>query len=132
MKAQNSMKYIVSFLLILATGSYSKLKSEEIVNEQRLVDTQNVISSRPEEFEINYHRHNPTTLRGMDPIYQLTELLGISFGGKQGGKLIGFGYEERTLFWDAEAIENTYNKVLKQQYSENPINTKDINSIFDD
>ena len=58
--------------------------------------------------------------RGIDITHQITDLLGISMGGGDGTKVMGFGFPDQTIVWDGSAIENTYRSLLDEQSSPLP------------
>ena len=69
--------------------------------------------------------------RGVDVFHQLTDLLGIAVAGKQGNRLMGFGFPDQTISWDGSALQNTYEVLLEQQSSALLWRTVDISSGFD-
>ena len=69
--------------------------------------------------------------RGVDVFHQLTDLLGIAVAGKQGNRLMGFGFSDQTISWDGSALQNTYEVLLEQQSSALLWRTVDISSGFD-
>ena len=67
--------------------------------------------------------------RGVDPLHQLTDLLGIAVGGIEGNRVMGFGFPDQTLIWDGSALQNTTGALLEEQ-SPPPMRTMDISSGF--
>ena len=45
--------------------------------------------------------------RGVDPLHQLTDVLGIAVGGIEVNRFMGFGFPDQTLIWDGSALQNT-------------------------
>ena len=68
--------------------------------------------------------------RGMDPMHQLTDVLGIAVGGIEGNRFMGFGFPDQTLIWDGSALQNTTGALLEEQSPPLPMRTLDISSGF--
>ena len=68
--------------------------------------------------------------RGIDITHQFTDLLGISMGGGDGTKVMGFGFPDQTIVWDGSAIENTYRSLLEEQSSPLPRRVADLESPY--
>ena len=68
--------------------------------------------------------------RGVDPLHQLTDFLGIAVGGIEGNRLMGFGFPDQTLIWDGSALQNTTGALLEEQSPPLPMRTEDIESGF--
>ena len=68
--------------------------------------------------------------RGVDPLHQLTEVLGIAVGGIEGNRFMGFGFPDQTLIWDGSALQNTTGALLEEQSPPLPMRTQDISSGF--
>ncbi|MFM7677130.1 MAG: Occludin/ELL family protein [Synechococcus sp.] len=64
--------------------------------------------------------------RSIDITHQVTDLLGIAMGGGDGTRVMGFGFLDQTIVWDASALNNTYTEVLNQQSSPLYWRTEDI------
>ena len=64
--------------------------------------------------------------RGVDPLHQLTDVLGIAVGGIEGNRLMGFGFPDQTLIWDGSALQNTTGALLEEQSPPLPMRTQDI------
>ena len=69
--------------------------------------------------------------RGVDPLHQLTDVLGIAVGGIEGNRVIGLGFPDQTLVWDGSALQNTTGALLEAQSPPLPFRTLDIPSGFD-
>ena len=67
---------------------------------------------------------------GVDPLHQLTDVLGIAVGGIEGNRLMGLGFADQTLIWDGTALQNTTGALLEEQSSPLPLRTRDISSGF--
>ena len=68
--------------------------------------------------------------RGIDPVHQLSELLGIAWGGVDGDRLMGFGFPDQTIVWDASALRNTSESLLEEQSPALPWRTIDLPNGF--
>ena len=68
--------------------------------------------------------------RGVDPLHQLTDFLGIAVGGIEGNRVMGFGFPDQTLIWDGSALQNTTGALLEEQSPSLPMRTLDISSGF--
>ena len=69
--------------------------------------------------------------RGVDPLHQLTDVLGIVVGGIEGNRVMGLGFPDQTLVWDGSALQNTTGALLEAQSPPLPFRTLDIPSGFD-
>ena len=69
--------------------------------------------------------------RGVDPLHQLTDVLGIAVGGMEGNRVMGLGFPDQTLIWDGSALQNTTGALLEEQSPPLPFRTLDIPSGFD-
>ena len=69
--------------------------------------------------------------RGVDPLHQLTDFLGIAVGGIEGNRVMGLGFPDQTLIWDGSALQNTTGALLEEQSPPLPLRTLDIPSGFD-
>ena len=68
--------------------------------------------------------------RGVDPMHQLTDVLGIAVGGIEGNRFMGFGFPDQTLIWDGSALQNTTGALLEEQSPPLPMRILDISSGF--
>ena len=68
--------------------------------------------------------------RGVDPLHQLTDFLGIAVGGIDGNRVMGLGFPDQTLVWDGSALQNTTGVLLEEQSPPLPMRTLDISSGF--
>ena len=69
--------------------------------------------------------------RGSDPLHQLTDVLGIAFGGIEGNRFMGFGFPDQTLIWVGSALQNMTGALLEEQSPPLPFRTLEIPSEFD-
>ena len=68
--------------------------------------------------------------RGVEPLHQLTNFLGIAVGGIDGNRVMELGFPEQTLVWDGSALQNTTGALLEEQSPPLPMRTLDISSGF--
>ena len=64
--------------------------------------------------------------RGVYPLHQLTDVLGIADGGIEGNRFMGFGFPDQTLIWDGSALQYTTGALLEEQSPPLPMRTVDI------
>jgi hypothetical protein len=69
--------------------------------------------------------------RGVDMVHQFTDLLGIAVGGAEGNRLMGFGFPDQAVIWDASAIGNTVEALIEEQSPARPWRTMDLPNGFD-
>ena len=67
--------------------------------------------------------------RGVDPLHQLTDFLGIAVGGIEGNRVMGFGFPDQTLIWDGSALQNTTGALLEEQSPPLPMRTLDTRAV---
>ena len=68
--------------------------------------------------------------RGIDLTHQITDLLGIAVAGTSGNQLMGLGFPDQTIVWDAAAIENTVGALIEEQSPPNAWRTQDLSNGF--
>ena len=64
--------------------------------------------------------------QGVDLVHQFTDVLGIAVAGRDGSTVMGFGFPDQTLIWDATAIEATNRVLLEAQSTPMPLRTADV------
>ena len=64
--------------------------------------------------------------QGVDLVHQVTDVLGIAVAGRDGSTVMGFGFPDQTLIWDATAIEATNRVLLEAQSTPMPLRTADV------
>ena len=69
-------------------------------------------------------------VRGIDVTHQITDLLGLAVAGTGGNQLMGFGFPDQTIVWDASAIENTVEALIEEQSPLSAWRTQDISNGF--
>ena len=66
----------------------------------------------------------------MSVVNQITDVLGIAMGGREGNRVMGLGFPDQTIIWDGSAVENTYQVLLDHQSSPLPWRTADVSNGF--
>ena len=69
--------------------------------------------------------------RGVDLVHQITDLFGIAVAGEGGTQLMGLGFPDQTIIWDAAATSSTTRALLEEQSSALPLRTQDLANGFD-
>ena len=69
--------------------------------------------------------------RGVDLVHQITDLFGIAVAGEGGGQVMGLGFPDQTIIWDAAATSSTTRALLEEQSSALPLRTQDLANGFD-
>jgi hypothetical protein len=89
-----------------------------------------VTRSNPEVMEQRYYSYSAPFAHGINLLHQITDTLGLSIAGRDGGRIVGFGFPDQNIVWDATAIENTYSVMLSDQSDTLPLRTSDIHNSF--
>ena len=53
--------------------------------------------------------------QGVDLVHQITDLFGIAVAGEGGTQLMGLGFPDQTIIWDAAATSSTTRALLEEQ-----------------
>ena len=69
--------------------------------------------------------------RGVDLLHQITDLFGIAVAGEGGIQVMGLGFPDQTIIWDAAATSSTTRALLEEQSSALPLRTQDLANGFD-
>ena len=69
--------------------------------------------------------------RGVDLVHQITDLFGIAVAGEGGTQLMGLGFPDQTIIWDAAATSSTTRALLEEQSPALPLRTQDLTNGFD-
>jgi hypothetical protein len=88
------------------------------------------VQTVPELMEARFFSYTAPFARGVSLTHQITDLFGIAMGGRDGNRLMGLGFTDQTIIWDASAVENTTRFLLDQQHDPMPLRTGDISSGF--
>ena len=88
------------------------------------------VQTTPQLVEQRFYSYTAPFARGVDITHQITDLLGISMGGGNGTKVMGFGFPDQTIVWDGTALDNTYQVLLEKQSELIPWRTGDVGNGF--
>ena len=88
------------------------------------------VQTTPQLVEQRFYSYTAPFARGVDITHQITDLLGISMGGGDGTKVMGFGFPDQTIVWDGTALDNTYQVLLEKQGGLIPWRTGDVGNGF--
>ena len=88
------------------------------------------VQTTPQLVEQRFYFYSAPFARGVDITHQITDLLGISMGGGDGTKVMGFGFPDQTIVWDGTALDNTYQVLLEKQGGLIPWRTGDLGNGF--
>ena len=88
------------------------------------------VQTMPQLVEHRFYTFTAPFARGVDITHQITDLLGISMGGGDGTKVMGFGFPDQTIVWDGTALDNTYQVLLEKQGGLIPWRTGDLGNGF--
>ena len=69
--------------------------------------------------------------RGVDMVHQITDLFGIALAGEGGTQVMGLGFPDQTIIWDAAATGSTTRALLEEQGHVVPWRTRDLSNGFD-
>ncbi|MEB3270585.1 MAG: Occludin/ELL family protein [Synechococcus sp.] len=88
------------------------------------------VETVPELFERRAYTWTAPYAPGVSLAHQVSDLLGIAVSGDSGRRVIGLGFPDQTLVWDATAIANTYETQLGAMAQPMPWRTADLGSVF--
>ena len=69
--------------------------------------------------------------QGVDLVHQITDLFGIAVAGEGGTQVMGLGFPDQTIIWDAAATSSTTRALLEEQSPVLPLRTQDLTNGFD-
>ena len=69
--------------------------------------------------------------RGVDLVHQISDLFGIAVAGDGGTRVMGLGFPDQTIIWDAAATSSTTRALLEEQSPALPLRTQDLANGFD-
>ena len=64
-------------------------------------------------------------------MHQITDLFGIAVAGEGGSQVMGLGFPDQTIIWDAAATSSTTQALLEEQSPALPLRTQDLTNGFD-
>ena len=88
------------------------------------------VTTTPELMEQRFFSYTAPYARGVSVVNQITDVLGIAMGGREGNRVMGLGFPDQTIVWDGSAVENTYQVLLDQQSTPLPWRTADVSNTF--
>ncbi|MEO1002281.1 MAG: Occludin/ELL family protein [Cyanobacteria bacterium J06638_7] len=88
------------------------------------------VQTVPQLVEDRFFSYTGPFARGVSLRNQITDLFGIAIGGRDGNRVMGFGFPDQTIVWDGSAVGNTTNFLFDQQSDPMPLRTGDISSGF--
>jgi hypothetical protein len=68
--------------------------------------------------------------RGVSLSHQISDVLGLAIPGREGGKIVAFGFPDQAIVWDGSAIQNTYQALLEEQSPVIPWRSGDLPNQF--
>ncbi len=89
-----------------------------------------VAMTAPELMERRYYSYSAPFAQGVNLLHQVTDTLGISIPGRDGGKIVAFGFPDQNIIWDGTAVENTYSVMVLDQSNIMPLRTSDLSNGF--
>ena len=89
------------------------------------------VNTTSELVERRFHTWTSPYERGVDLVHQITDLFGIAVAGEGGTRLMGLGFPDQTIIWDAAAISSTTRALLEEQSPARPLRTQDLANGFD-
>ena len=66
-----------------------------------------------------------------DLVHQITDLFGIAVAGEGGTQVMGLGFPDQIIIWDATASSSTTRVLLEEQSPALPLRTQDLANGFD-
>jgi hypothetical protein len=88
------------------------------------------VVTTPELVERRFYSYTAPFARGVAIPNQISDLLGLAIPGRDGGRIVGFGFPDQTIIWDGTAIGNTTRVLLEEQGSPTPWRTADVSNGF--
>jgi hypothetical protein len=89
-----------------------------------------VVRTVPELITDRFYSWRAPFARGVGVVNQITDLFGIAMGGREGNRVMGFGFPDQGIIWSGSAVENTSAWLLDQQSPDLPLRTGDLPSVF--
>ena len=83
------------------------------------------VVTTPELVERRSYTWTAPFAQGVDLVHQVTDTLGIAVAGRDGNTVMGLGFPDQTLVWDATAIGATNRALLEAQSNPMPLRTAD-------
>ncbi len=88
------------------------------------------VTTTSELMEQFFFRYTGPYARGVSVVNQITDVLGIAMGRREGNRVMGLGFPDQTIVWDGSAVHNSYQVLLDQQSIPLPWRTTDASNGF--
>lgn len=111
---------------VVCTTSLEALRGSNPVEVTRC----GAVVTTPELMERRFYSYTAPYARGVDIGHQISDVLGLAIPGREGGKIVGFGFPDQTIIWDGTAVENTTRILLEEQSNPTPWRTADVSNGF--
>ena len=89
------------------------------------------IETQDEHIEEEIYTWRAPYSSGIKVLPGIAENLGLALGGINGNNLVGIGYPEQAIVWDAEILQNRVQALLELQTESVPLRTADLPSGFE-
>lgn len=89
-----------------------------------------VVKTTSELVENRFFSYTAPFAQGVSIGGQISDMLGLAVPGRDGGKIVAFGFPDQTIVWDGTAVQNTYRVLLEEQSSPIAWRTADVNNGF--
>jgi hypothetical protein len=80
--------------------------------------------------ERRFYSYTAPFAPGVNLMHQFTDALGLAVPGRDGGRIVAFGFPDQTTVWDGTALENTAARLLEDQSQPMPLRTADLAPVF--
>lgn len=89
-----------------------------------------VVKTTSELVENRFYSYTAPFAQGVSIVGQISDVLGLAIPGRDGGKIVAFGFPDQTIVWDGTAVQNTYQVLLEEQSSPIAWRTADVSNGF--
>ena len=127
-KANNLFKLLMIVFSIHTSAinpSYSK-PLDPVLNLKEAKAKREIYSSKKQTFEDSFYSHTKPYVSETTIFGRLRSFLGITIGGKDKNNFYGIGFKDKSIQWDAIAVENHYRKRIEEHYIPNRMSGSDI------
>ena len=121
----NSSSGVIAGPLVCTTtfsGNNSGAQVENICNR---------VETTYERLEKELYTWRPPYNSGVGIFQSMNEDGGIAYGGINGTNLVGFGFPEQTIIWDAGILQKNIQELLENQTEALPLRTADLPNAFE-
>jgi len=88
------------------------------------------VQAPPELVERRFYSFTAPFAPGVNLLHQFTDALGLAVPGRDGGRIVAFGFPDQTTVWDGTAMGNTAARLLEDQSQPMPLRTADLAPVF--